>query len=124
MTTRDRWYGGDRLGGLRRFAVAISVLTLLGHTVLGFEQSWGQPLASLAAAYATELLLEAFDAALTRGRPQYAASGRARLDVLLPPHISGRAVAMLVCSNARVAPIVFASGVAIASKRLLRAPME
>jgi hypothetical protein len=123
-TTRDRWYGGDRLGGLRRFAVAITVLTLLGHTVLGFEQAWGQPLASLAAAYATELLLETVDAALTRRRPKYAGGRRAFLEYLLPAHISGLAVAMLLYSNARVGPIVFASVAAIASKRLLRAPME
>jgi hypothetical protein len=30
----------DRLGGLRRFAVAITVLNILGHAFFGFEQSW------------------------------------------------------------------------------------
>ncbi len=32
-----------RLGALRRFAIAITVLNVLGHTVLGFEQSLAQP---------------------------------------------------------------------------------
>ncbi len=36
----------NRLGGLRRFAIAISVFNILGHTVFGFEQAWIQPLVS------------------------------------------------------------------------------
>jgi hypothetical protein len=123
MVTRDRWYGGDRLAGLRRFAVAITVLNVLGHTVLGFEQSWAQPLASLVAAYATELLLEAVDARAAARRPKYAGGWRVLADFLLPAHISGLAVAMLLYANDRVAAVVFASVAAIASKRLFRAPI-
>jgi hypothetical protein len=33
----------NRLGGLRRFAIAITVFNILGHTVFGFEQAWIQP---------------------------------------------------------------------------------
>jgi hypothetical protein len=51
-----------RLVALRRFAFAITVLNLLGHGFLGFEQSWAQPLAALATAYAAELLIEFVDA--------------------------------------------------------------
>jgi hypothetical protein len=40
-----------RLPALRRFAVAITLLNVFGHTVLGFEQSWAQPLAALVTAY-------------------------------------------------------------------------
>ena len=29
-----------RLAALRRFAIAITILNVLGHTVLGFEQAW------------------------------------------------------------------------------------
>ncbi|NEQ87997.1 MAG: enediyne biosynthesis protein UnbU, partial [Moorea sp. SIO2I5] len=43
MNAQSKWYQTNRLGGLRRFAIAITVLNLLGHTVLGFEQSWAQP---------------------------------------------------------------------------------
>jgi hypothetical protein len=35
--TPDRWYQDKRIGGLWRFAIAISVLNILGHTMLGFE---------------------------------------------------------------------------------------
>ena len=44
-----------RLAGLRRFAIAITFLNILGHTFLGFEQSWAQPFVSLLAAYLMEL---------------------------------------------------------------------
>ena len=42
-----------RLGALRRFAFAITALNVVGHTWLGFEQSWAQPLVALATAYAS-----------------------------------------------------------------------
>jgi hypothetical protein len=48
--TANQWNDAIRLGGLRRFAIAISILNILGHTVLGFEQSWAQPLVALATA--------------------------------------------------------------------------
>ena len=54
-----------RIGGLRRFAIAISVLNLFGHFVLGFEQSWATPLVALAAAYSTELLMDFVDAQIS-----------------------------------------------------------
>src|SRR5262245_64035085 len=56
----------NRLGGLRRFAVAITVLNILGHTFFGFEQSWAHPFVALASAYSTELLLEVIDARCNR----------------------------------------------------------
>ncbi len=52
----------SRLPALRRFAVAITVLNVLGHFVLGFEQSWAQPLVALATAYGVELILESVGA--------------------------------------------------------------
>jgi hypothetical protein len=66
VTTNDRWYQSNRLGGLRRFAVAITLLNILGHTRLGFEQSWAQPLVALATAYSLEILLELIDAWVNR----------------------------------------------------------
>jgi hypothetical protein len=39
----DNWYQAKRLGGLWRFAVAITVLNIFGHTLLGFEQAWLHP---------------------------------------------------------------------------------
>jgi hypothetical protein len=38
-TVKDKRYQPDQLGGLRRFALAITVFTILGHFWFGFEQS-------------------------------------------------------------------------------------
>ena len=117
------WENEVRLGGLRRFAVAITVLNILGHTALGFEQSWAQPLVALATAYGTEILLELIDAR-SRGRAPKFVGGAGRLiDFLLPAHISGLAVAMLIYTNDRLWPVAFASAAAICSKAIFRAPV-
>ena len=113
--------GPDRLGGLRRFAVAITVLNVLGHTVLGFEQSVLQPLAALLAAYATEIGLDRAEAWAQRRPPRFSGGWRERRDFLLSAHISGLAVAMLLYANDRLWPVVFAAVAAIASKSLFRA---
>lgn len=112
----------DRLAGLRRFAVAITVLNILGHTVLGFEQPLIAPFVGLAAAYATELLLEWADAALNQRRPRFAGGVRPLVDSLLSAHISGLAVAMLLYSNSRMWPIAFAAVAAISSKSVVSIP--
>ena len=117
-TARD----ADRLGGLRRFAVAITVLNLLGHTVLGFEQAWAHPLSALAAAYLTEALLEAVDARAAGRAPRWRGGWRTRIDFFLSAHISGLAVAMLLYANARLMVVAFAAAASIASKALLRLP--
>ncbi|MEQ9670292.1 MAG: hypothetical protein RLO19_18325 [Coleofasciculus sp. G2-EDA-02] len=69
MNSNTNGYKLIRLAGLRRFAIAITFLNLLGHTVLGFEQSWAQPLIALFTAYSTELILELIDAKVNQ-RPQ------------------------------------------------------
>jgi enediyne biosynthesis protein E5 len=113
-----------RLGGLRRFAVGISLLNLFGYLYLGFEQPWLQPLVALAVAYPLDLGLEKLDARLTGRAPRYAGGARALVDFLLPAHITALAVSMLLFANDRMAPIVFGVAVAIGSKWLLRVPVR
>jgi hypothetical protein len=112
-----------RLGALRRFAIAITILNVLGHTVLGFEQSWAYPLVALATAYSLEILLELVDARVHRRPPRYIGGARNLVDFLLSAHITGMAVNMLLYANARLLPIVFAVAVAIGSKAIFRAPV-
>jgi len=114
---------GKRLTALRRFASAITVLNILGHTVLGFEQAWVLPIAALAAPYSTELVLELVEAYSAGRRPRFLGSLRQFIDFFLSAHISGLAVSMLLYPNAQVMPVVFAAVVAIGSKALLRAPV-
>jgi len=111
------------LTALRRFAIAITVLNILGHTVLGFEQSWAQPLVALATTYSMELLLEWVDARANRRKPRFAGGFREVVNFLLSAHITGLACAMLLYANERLWPIAFASAVAIGSKAILRVPV-
>lgn len=112
----------DRLGGLRRFAIAITVLNVLGHTVLGFEQSLLQPLVALAAAYLTEALLEAVDARALGRPPKWRGGPRTFVDFFLSAHITALAVAMLTYASSRLAVVAFAAAAAIASKALFKLP--
>jgi hypothetical protein len=115
----------DRLGGLRRFAIAITVLNILGHAFFGFEQSLAQPLVALASAYSVELLLEFVDARFNRRPLRFLGGGvRKFVEFLLSAHITGLACAMLLYANERLGPVVFASVVAICSKCVLRVPVE
>jgi Na+-translocating ferredoxin:NAD+ oxidoreductase RnfD subunit len=110
-----------RIAALRRFAIAISVLNIFGHAVLGFEQSLAQLFASLATAYSVEILLETIEARTSGRRPRFVGGVMTLVDFLLPSHITGLACAMLLYANDRVLPIMFATTVAIASKAVIRA---
>jgi len=119
----DKQYKPDHLGGLRRFAVAITVFNVLGHLWFGFEQSYAQPLASLATAYATQFLLDALQAWSQHRRPGFINGFGALVSSLLSAHISGLACAMLLYANDRIWVVCFASAVAITSKTLFRMPV-
>src|SRR6185436_3206464 len=96
LTVTDKQYRPDQLGGLRRFAIAITVFNILGHSWFGFEQSYAQPLASLATAYVTQLLLEALEAWSQRRRPGFTKSAGALVNSLLSAHITALACSMLL----------------------------
>ena len=112
-----------RLAGLRRFAIAITTLNVLGHLWFGFEQSFAQPFVSLAAAYSTELLLEAIDAWAHRRRPRFLGGIGAFVDFLLSAHITALAVGMLLYANDRLIVVAFGAAAAVASKVVFRAPV-
>lgn len=119
----DRQYQPDQLGGLRRFAIAITILNLLGHLWFGFEQSYAQPLAALATAYITQLLLDTLQAWAQRRRPAFTRSIGALVNSLLSAHISALACAMLLYANDRIWVVCFAAAVTITSKTLFRMPV-
>jgi Na+-translocating ferredoxin:NAD+ oxidoreductase RnfD subunit len=109
-----------RLPALRRFALAITALNVLGHTVFGFEQAWAQPLVALLTAYSLDLGLEYVDARLNHRPLRFTRHWRSVVDFLLSAHITGLAVAMLLYANEELAPIAFATAVATGSKVLFR----
>jgi Na+-translocating ferredoxin:NAD+ oxidoreductase RnfD subunit len=110
-----------RLAALRRFATAISILTVAGHAVLGFEQSYAHVLVALATAYTTELGLELVDAAACKRALAFRGGAARVIDFLLPAHITGLACAMLLYPNERLGPIMFAAAFGVASKAVFRA---
>jgi Na+-translocating ferredoxin:NAD+ oxidoreductase RnfD subunit len=114
------WGGEARLGGLRRFAVAITILNVLGHTWFGFEQAWAVPFVAVGTAYAVELLLEMVAAVASRRPLRFSGGWRRLVDFLLSAHITGLAVGMLLYANARLWPVAFAAAVAVGSKAVLR----
>jgi|SRR5947209_2232890 len=109
-----------RLAALRRFATAITALNVLGHTVLGFEQSLATPVTAVLVAYATEVLLELVESWRLGRRPRFLGGFGKLVDFLLSAHITGLAVSMLLYANERLGPVAFAAAVAIGSKYLFR----
>lgn len=113
-----------RLAALRRFAITITVLNLLGRTILGFENSWAQMFVALSMAYLTEIILEIVDATANKKTPRFTGGVKNFIDFLLPAHISGMAVSMLLYCGSQLLPFAFAGTVAIASKALLTVRMN
>src|SRR5947209_6844088 len=112
-----------RLTALRRFATTITILNVVGHIYLGFEQSWAQPLVALATTYSLEMVLEAIDARSNQRPLAFAGGLRNLVDFLLPAHITGLSIAMLLWANDQLWPFVFAAAVATGSKAILRVPI-
>src|ERR1700744_4945291 len=82
---------------LRNFAISISVFNVLGYTVLGFEQPWLWAILSVLAAYSSEIVFELIAAWSERRSPRFTGRGpRGMLEFLLPAHITGLAVNMLL----------------------------
>jgi enediyne biosynthesis protein E5 len=110
-----------RLPALRRFAAAITILNIVGRTVLGFEGSWAQMFAALGTAYTMEFAFDALDARISGRKPEFMRGGwRGLIDFLLSAHITAMACSMLLYANERVFPIVFATAAALGSKAIFR----
>lgn len=116
----ERWYSEKRLGGLSRFAFAITLLNVVGHLFLGFEQSWLTPFAAVAAAYGTDIAGETIEARCARRPARYVGGLLNLVRFLLPAHISGLAVGMLLYAADNLAAVAFAASAAMASKYVFR----
>jgi hypothetical protein len=109
-----------RVKALVRFAASITIFNILGHTVLGFEQSPITPIVTVVVSYATAVLFELLDAWAAGRAPAYLGGVRPLAEFLLPAHIAALATAMLLWGNATLWPYLFAVTVANASKYLVR----
>ena len=112
-----------RFFALWYFTILLIAWTILGDTVLGFEQSYAQPIVGVLTACAVAFFLEWLDARMNQRMPRFAGSTANVVNFLPPCIIPGLACAMLIYANARLAPIVFAAALSLASKVLFRAPI-
>ncbi|HEY3956718.1 MAG TPA: enediyne biosynthesis protein [Streptosporangiaceae bacterium] len=109
---------------LRNFALSISVFNVFGYTLLGFEQPWLWPILAVAAAYTTEIVFELISAWAHQRRPGFLGHGpRGMYEFLLPAHITGLAVNMLLYANNTFWPVLFGVIVALSAKHVLQAPI-
>jgi hypothetical protein len=112
-----------RMFALWYFTTLITIWTILGHTVLGFEQSYAQPMIGVTTACAMQFLLEWVDARANGRRPRFSGGLIPLLNFLPPAIIPGLACAMLIYPSSRLWPVVFAAALSIASKVIFRAPV-
>ncbi|MDO8147756.1 enediyne biosynthesis protein UnbU [Isoptericola sp. b515] len=108
-----------RKAALLRFAVSITVLNVVGHLLLGFEQAPIVPIAAVLVAYACSLGLELVDSWARGVRPGYAGGPQEMFYFLLPAHIAALACAMLIYGQS-LSIYLFAVVVAVGSKYLFR----
>src|SRR5579872_743826 len=102
-----------RLFALWYFTGLMVFWNVLGHTVLGFEQSWATPVTAVLSAIGVSMLLDWIDARAL-GRPiRFGGSLGNFLNFLPACLIPGFATAMLLYPNNRLWPIVFAVVLAI-----------
>src|SRR5262245_28552055 len=114
-----------RLGALKRFAVAITVLNLLGHTVLGFEVSVVQLLACALTGYVVETILETIGAWSESRAPRFVGGRLAGFIIfLLPAHITALATSMMLFSGDAVMPLIFGVTIGIASKAIFTVTID
>ncbi|GII92557.1 enediyne biosynthesis protein UnbU [Sinosporangium siamense] len=105
---------------LRGSAASLTVVTVLGHTVLGFEQAYAAPVAAVAAALIAELVLESVDARAHRRHPRYLMPFGRAVDFFLPSYCVGLLCAMLLYGTASLTPTVLAAVVAVGSAYVVR----
>ncbi|MFJ2030275.1 enediyne biosynthesis protein UnbU [Streptosporangium sp. NPDC087985] len=111
--------GRDRT--LRRFAGSITLVTVLGHTVLGFEQPYLAPVVGAATGMGTAFVLETVEAWAWRRPARYRGARGLRLaGFFLPSYVTGLTCAMLLYAGARPMPVVLAVMIGVGSTYVLR----
>jgi enediyne biosynthesis protein E5 len=114
-----------RMAALRRFAMSITALTVVGHLFLGFETSWAQVVATWLTAWTLELVLETVEARSQGRAPRYRGGGvRGFVEFLLPAHIAATSLGFLLFPGDRLLPLMLAAAIAIGTKYLVRAPVN
>ena len=112
-----------RLFALWYFTTLMIVWNLLGHLVLGFEQSWATPITAILTATGVSMLLDVADAWARGRKVRFLESPGAFVNFLPACLIPGFACGMLLYANERLWPVIFAVTLSMGAKVLLRAPV-
>jgi hypothetical protein len=112
-----------RLFALWYFCILMIVWNVLGHTVLGFEQSWATPVVAVATAIFVQILLDWVDAKAKNRELRFTGGLGNFLNFLPAAIIPGFACGMLLYANERLWPVIFAVALSIGSKVIFRAPV-
>ncbi|MDT7777758.1 MAG: enediyne biosynthesis protein [Acidobacteriota bacterium] len=107
--------------GLRTSATFATIFTILGHTVLGFEQPVAQVFVALGTGYACAFFFEWVDARANGVAPAFAGGGwRKIVDFLLPAHMTSITLSFLLYFNQRLWIMALTVALALGSKYVLR----
>jgi hypothetical protein len=101
-------------------ATLATVFTILGHTVLGFEQPVAQVFVALATGYSCALFFEWVDARANGDVPGYSGGFRKLVDFLLSAHMTAITLSFLLYFNQRLWIMALTVALAIGSKYVLR----
>ena len=112
-----------RLFALWYFTTLMTAWNILGHTKLGFEQSWATPVVAVVSAVLVSMILDWVDARAKNRDLRFTGSLGNFLNFLPACLIPGFACGMLLYANERVWPVIFAVVLSIGSKVILRAPV-
>lgn len=113
-----------RVQALMRFAISITVLTVVGHLVLGFETSWAQLLVTALCCYGFELIFEMIDARLGRRPVRFRGDWRTSAIFFLPAHIAAFSISLLIYPGQHLSICVVAAALAVGSKYVFKAPVN
>ena len=112
-----------RLFALWYFVILITVWNILGHTILGFEQSHAAVVVALGTGIFLQFFLEWVDARAKNREVRWAGGWGNFINALPAAMIPAFACSMLIYPNERLWPFVFATALAIGSKVIFRAPV-
>ena len=111
----------DPRNGLRMSASLATIFTILGHTVLGFEQPLVAVFVALGTGYSCALLFEFVDAWACNGTPNYLGGGwKKMLDFLLPAHMTSITLSFLLYTFDQMWPLAFTVAISIGAKHVFR----
>lgn len=107
--------------GLKNSAVLATILAIVGHALLGFEQSLAQWAVAVAVGYGCTIVFELIEAKTAGTTPRFVGKGAKGVVLsFLSPHMTATTMAFLLYTNDRLDAMAFAVAAAIASKYIFR----